>query len=52
MHCKYLCDFWIPSFKEDHVLIISWILNKDMNNSTNTDTKVTFTKNLMLTMRK
>lgn len=47
MHCKYLCDFWIPSFKEDHVLIISWLLNKDMNNSTNTDTKVTFSKNLM-----
>lgn len=44
MRCKYLCDFWIPSFKEDHVLIISWLLNKDMNNSTITDTKVTFSK--------
>lgn len=44
MRCKYLCDFWIPSFKEGHVLIISWLLNKDMNNSTITDTKVTFSK--------
>lgn len=49
MHCKYLCDFWIPSFKEDHVLIIPWFLNKDINNSTNTDTKFHLVnkKNLM-----